>query len=84
VIPAAKAAHTLLLALAARGIECSLHSNAAGVSTLELPGVNVWASASTGFSWHERPRAYARHPLIDLQETADSLVRRTWSKTIPC
>jgi hypothetical protein len=71
-IQPAKAAHALLLVLKARGIEGRRHSDEAGISVLELPGVNVWIEPRS-FSW--QAGQFVRHPLLDLQETAEHLIR---------
>lgn len=73
-IPPVRAAHALLLALRARGIEGTRHSDEKGISVLELPGVNVWIGPKT-FSWQKSPGRHVQHPLLDLQETAEHLIR---------
>ncbi|MFI0356971.1 hypothetical protein [Actinomadura sp. 9N407] len=68
------AAQCLLLALMKRGFPGTLSSDDRGISVLELPGLNVWVHRKN-FCWRDGPSSCVRRPLIDLQETAEHLVR---------
>ncbi|RAY15009.1 hypothetical protein DPM19_09670 [Actinomadura craniellae] len=68
------AARCLLRVLARRGLPGRHTSHTSGLSLLELPALNVWICPGH-FSWQPRPGLLVRHPLIDLQETAEHLIR---------
>lgn len=67
------AARCLMRVLARRGLH-GRHSGTGALSVLELPGLNVWVLPGC-FSWQPRPDRLIRHPLIDLQETAERIIR---------
>ncbi|GLZ14003.1 hypothetical protein Acsp04_42380 [Actinomadura sp. NBRC 104425] len=68
------AAQTLTLNLSKRGYTGRRSSDEQGVSVVELPGLNVWVLPQH-FCWQPAPGRCVRRPLIDLQETAELLVR---------
>jgi hypothetical protein len=68
------AAQCLLLSLMRRGFSGTRSTDDHGTSVVMLPGLNVWVH-SEHFCWTIGPRRYARRPLIDVQETAEHLVR---------
>ncbi|MEU6041728.1 ATP-binding protein [Actinomadura sp. NPDC047616] len=68
------AAQTLMLNLGKRGYTGRRSSDEEGVSVVELPGLNVWVLPEH-FCWRPEPGRCVRRPLIDLQETAELLVR---------
>jgi hypothetical protein len=67
-------ARCLLRALTSRGICGRRNTDERGTSVLQFPGLNVWVCPGY-FSWQTGPHHCVRHPLIDLQETAEHLVR---------
>lgn len=68
------AAQTLTLNLSERGHTGRRGSDEEGVSVVELPGLNVWVLPQH-FCRRPGPGRCVRRPLIDLQETAELLVR---------
>ncbi|WP_344896033.1 hypothetical protein [Actinomadura meridiana] len=71
----ATAAQCLLLCITRRGFPGMRTSDVHGVSVLVLPGLNVWVHPQH-FCWQDGPDRYLRRPLIDLQETAEHIVRQ--------
>jgi hypothetical protein len=69
------AAQTLLLSIVRRGFSGKRSTDERGLSVLALPGLNVWVHRDH-FCWPDGSRDYLRRPLIDLQETAEQVVRR--------
>jgi hypothetical protein len=69
------AAQELVDALASRGVDASRRSDDKGVSVVQAGGLNVWVGP-TSFSWRHGAGGYVRHPLVDLHEVAEQLVRR--------
>lgn len=53
-----------------------------GVSVLVLPGLNVWVHPQH-FCWRAGHDRYLRRPLIDLQETAEHIVRQLDTIHVP-
>ncbi|GAB3983437.1 hypothetical protein GCM10029978_090150 [Actinoallomurus acanthiterrae] len=76
------AARCLLRALTKRGFSGWRNSDERGISVLQLSGLNVWVRPGH-FSWQIGPRHCIRHPLIDLQETAEHLVRHLDAVPLP-
>jgi hypothetical protein len=74
IIPPWIAAQELVTALAARGIGAARRSDDKGISIVQVHGRNVWVGPST-FSWRERHGGYVHHPLVDLHEVAEQVVR---------
>lgn len=68
------AAQCLLLCVTRRGFRGARSSDERGVSVVVLPGLNVWVHRRH-FCWWASATRYVRRPLIDLQETAEQVVR---------
>ncbi|MEW2357265.1 hypothetical protein [Spirillospora sp. NPDC029432] len=77
------AAQCLLRALQGRGFPGRRSCDQRGISVLELPGLNIWAH-SRHFTWRAAPARYARQPFIDLQETAECVVRQLDGSSSAC
>ncbi|WP_207934832.1 ATP-binding protein, partial [Actinomadura sp. KC06] len=76
------AAQCLLLCVTRRGFPGMRTSDQRGVSVLVLPGLNVWVHPQH-FSWQGGPGRYLQRPLIDLQETAEHIVRQLDGIRVP-
>ncbi len=76
------AARCLLHALKSCGFSGRRSSDRTRLSVLELPGLNVWVRPGH-FCWRADRRRYVQHPLIDLQETAEHLVRHLDAAPFP-
>ncbi|WUH99113.1 ATP-binding protein [Spirillospora sp. NBC_00431] len=76
------AAQCLLLCVERRGFPGMRTSDANGVSVVVLPGLNVWVHPQH-FSWRAGPGRYLRRPLVDLQETAEHIVRQLDGIRVP-
>ncbi|WP_165964196.1 ATP-binding protein, partial [Actinomadura sp. KC216] len=76
------AAQCLLSCVTRRGFPGLRTSDAHGVSVLVLPGLNVWVHPQH-FCWQDGPDRYLKRPLIDLQETAEHIVRRLDGIRVP-
>jgi hypothetical protein len=74
IIEPSVAAHGLVDALAARGIDARCRSDDKGVSVVQAGGLNVWVHP-TAFSWWDGGGRYVHHPLVDLQEVAEQVLR---------
>ncbi|MFD0682911.1 ATP-binding protein [Actinomadura fibrosa] len=68
------AAQCLLLNVTRRGFQGTCGSEDRGVCLVALQGLNVWVHRQH-FCWWASPKRYVRRPLIDLQETAEEIVR---------
>ncbi|MFC5752871.1 ATP-binding protein [Actinomadura rugatobispora] len=68
------AAQCLLLNLGERGYSGARSSGDEGVFVVELRGLNVWVLGGQ-FRWQAEPGRCVRRPLVDLQETAELVVR---------
>ena len=68
------AAQCLMLSLMRRGFHGTRSTDGFGTSVLMFPGLNVWVHPEH-FCWPTAPGRYIRRPLIDVQETAEHLVR---------
>lgn len=73
VIALLAAVQELIDALAARGVDARCRSDDKGISVVQVGGLNVWVGPRA-FSWRESG-GYVRHPLVDLQEAAEQVVR---------
>ena len=73
-IPPAVAAQHLVANLAQRGIAATRHSEATGISVITTAWINVWV-CHAAFSWTISGGLHHRHPLIDLQEATEHVVR---------
>ncbi|MFC9970739.1 ATP-binding protein [Spirillospora sp. NPDC127200] len=71
---AAVAAQRLLVLLAVRGFQGERHSDPTGASVVLVDGLKVRVDRDA-FAWHDHDGVPCRHPLIDLQETAEHIVR---------
>jgi hypothetical protein len=76
------AAQCLLLSVMRRGFRGTHRTDGFGTSVLMLPGLNVWVHPGH-FCWPTKPCRYVRRPLVDVQETAEHLVRRLDATTPP-
>jgi anti-sigma regulatory factor (Ser/Thr protein kinase) len=76
------AAQKLLLCLGARGINATQRSDAKGISLIQVDDLNIWVEPKY-FSWSNGTGAVIRHPLIDLQETAERIVHQLTARTGP-
>ncbi|MEV5568936.1 hypothetical protein AB0L06_02725 [Spirillospora sp. NPDC052269] len=76
------AARRLVETLESRGLNAERSSDDAGVSIVSLDGLNVWVCPLT-FSWRDRTGIYVRHPLIDLQEAGERVVRTVEAGVYP-
>jgi hypothetical protein len=76
------AAQCLLLCVERRGFRGTRSSDERGTSVVRLPGLNVWVHCRH-FCWWASATRYVRRPLIDLQETAEQVVRRLDADTGP-
>jgi hypothetical protein len=60
-------------ALTSRGIEVTGRCDDQGISLVEVGDLHIWVTHS-GFAWQTSPGDWERRPLIDLQETVDTLI----------
>jgi hypothetical protein len=74
IIAPATAGDALVAALGARGIVGRCRRDDKGISIVQVGGLNVWVTPEA-YSWHEADGCYVRHPLIDLHEVAEQVVR---------
>ncbi|MEW2353346.1 ATP-binding protein [Spirillospora sp. NPDC029432] len=81
-IPPALAAQRLALTLQSRGLDCARRSDDTGISVVTVEDLIVWVKRAS-FSWRSDTRTYASHPLIDLQEAAESVVRTLEQTALP-
>jgi hypothetical protein len=70
-----EAAHRLLMALGARGVEGTCRSDDHGISVIQLDNLNIWVKPNC-FSWSDGNGGYTRLPLIDLQETVERVLQQ--------
>jgi hypothetical protein len=68
------AARGLVETLGTRGIDTRCRSDDKGISVVQAGGLNVWVGPQT-FSWRCGAEGYVHHPLVDLQEVAEQVVR---------
>ncbi|MFI6515482.1 ATP-binding protein [Spirillospora sp. NPDC050679] len=71
---AAVAAQRLLVLLAVRGFQGERHSDPTGTSVVLVGGLKVHVNQEA-FAWHSDDGVSCRHPLLDLQEAAEHIVR---------
>ncbi|MFA1551779.1 ATP-binding protein [Actinomadura chokoriensis] len=74
------AADRLTAALRSRGVPTTLRSDDHGVSLLTAGTTNIWVEPKA-FAWHDG-QGYTRHPLADLQETAERIVGHHETRTL--
>ncbi|WP_067479493.1 ATP-binding protein [Actinomadura hibisca] len=67
------AAQRLLMLLAVRGFEGKRHSDLTGTSVVMAGGLKVHIDQDA-FAWHNDDGTPCRHPLLDLQETAEHII----------
>ncbi|GAA4239694.1 hypothetical protein GCM10022254_60850 [Actinomadura meridiana] len=76
------AAQCLLHCVTRRGFPGLRTVDGNGVSVLVLPGLNVWVHPQH-FCWTGGPGRYLQRPLVDLQETAEHIVRWLGAIRVP-
>ncbi|MFB4318307.1 ATP-binding protein [Actinomadura sp. 21ATH] len=81
-IPPALAAQRLARLLKSRSLVCGRRSDDAGISIVTADDLIVWVRRSC-FSWRNAPHTYTSHPLIDLQEAAEGIVRTLEQAALP-
>jgi hypothetical protein len=74
IIASSVAARDLIDALAVCGIDARCRSDDKSISVVQVNGLNVWVGPKT-FSWQGRNGGYVHHPLVDLQDAAEQIVR---------
>jgi hypothetical protein len=74
IIEPSVAAHGLVDLLSARGIDARCRSDDKGISVVQASGLNVWVRPRA-FSWWDGAGEYVHHPLVDLHEVAEQVVR---------
>ncbi|GLZ10349.1 hypothetical protein Acsp04_05840 [Actinomadura sp. NBRC 104425] len=72
-IPPAVAAQHLTTHLSHRGITATRCSDVTGISVVTTAALNIWVCREA-FSWTGSDGVHHRHPLIDLQETAEHVL----------
>lgn len=73
-IPPARAAQCLTHLLRSRGLQCDGRSDDMGISLIAVEDLLVWVYRKT-FTWRAAAHTLVKHPLIDLQETAEHVVQ---------